>query len=62
MTSNKPHNVKVHVQKVERIDSKRVKVKIAETAVGLSTLTYEGRTYETSRSLGRGRYIMKEVG
>ena len=56
MTSNKPHNVKVHVQKVERINSKRVKVKITETF----SLTHEGKAYQF-RNLGRGRYVMKEV-
>jgi hypothetical protein len=55
------HNTTVHVQRAKPIGIGRIRVKIAETKVNLTRLTHNGKTYETSRNLGRGRYVMKEA-
>lgn len=52
-------NVQVHVQRVETLSRERIKVKIAETGVGLNTMIHNGKNYEVTKNLGRGRYIMR---
>lgn len=56
------HNVKVNVQRVEQLPRGRIKVKIAETGLRLSSMSHAGRLYETTTRLGRGRYIMRDAG
>jgi hypothetical protein len=54
-------NVQVHVQRIESLSRGRLKVKIAETNLNLGVMTHQGKQYEISNKLGRGRYIMKPL-
>lgn len=52
--------ISINVEKIEPIGHGRVKVKIREHGVNLLDMRHEGREFVVTRSLGRGRYIMRE--
>lgn len=49
----------VTVQKFERLQSGRFRVKIAETHIGISELEHDGDLYTVLKRIGRGRFVMK---
>lgn len=53
--------VTVHVKEAQPLSRRRLWVKIKENDIKLSGITHQGKDYVVSNSLGRGRYIMKEV-
>jgi hypothetical protein len=52
--------VDITVEKIRSIGSGRFKVKVAETKERLIDMRIDGRNFIVTRSLGRGRYVVRE--
>jgi hypothetical protein len=51
----------IDVIRMEPVGKGKVKVKIAQTQVNLSTMHHEGKDYTVISNIGRGRYIMRPM-
>lgn len=52
---------RVTIDRIETLPGGRIKVKSRDTRARLAGLEYCGTKYETVKSLGRGRYIMRRA-
>ena len=51
--------VKVTIQKWDKIGRDRIRAKIAETHLNITNLIHEGISYLTIKNYGRGRYLVR---
>ena len=51
--------INITLQRAEVLGKNKIKVKIKETNVNLTTMTHAGIDHTVLKNLGRGRYIMR---
>lgn len=53
--------VSVTINHIDSLGAGRFKIKIAENHINLSMINHNGRSFQVVKSMGRGRFIVREV-